>query len=92
MLPTIYFADQSFHIRIVIMAYVATDFPPGYAEEDISSRVVIAASLFIVLEIGIVAIRLVSRLKFGVKLGVEDYLVIPALCFCLGMCAIGIGK
>lgn len=68
------------------------EFPPGYAEEDISSRVLIAASLFIILEIGVVTLRCVARLKFDAKLGVDDYLMAPALLLCLGICAIGISK
>lgn len=74
------------------MADGTTGFAPGYAEEDIGSRVLIAACVFIVLEIGFVALRCVARLKFGAKWGVDDYLVIPALIFCLGICVIGIGK
>ncbi|KAF3768156.1 hypothetical protein M406DRAFT_231609, partial [Cryphonectria parasitica EP155] len=72
------------------MASPRAAFPPGYADENISSRVLIAACLFIVLEIGVVTLRCWARFKYGAKWGFDDYLMAPALLFCLGICAIGI--
>lgn len=67
-------------------------FTPGYAEEDISSRVIISASIFIVLEIGAVALRCAARLNYKTKWGTDDYLMAPALLFSLGFCVTGISE
>lgn len=66
--------------------------PPGHAEEDIGSRVIISASIFIVLEIVAVALRCVARLNYKSQWGADDYLMAPALLSCLGVCVVGIGE
>ncbi|VUC24062.1 unnamed protein product [Clonostachys rosea] len=67
-----------------------TAFPEGYAEEDISNSVLVVACVFIVLEVLIVGMRLMTRLKYQSKLGLDDYLILPALVCGLGMCAVAI--
>lgn len=67
-------------------------FTPGYADEDISSRVVISALIFIVLDIGAVALRYAARLKYKTKWGTDDFLMAPALLLGLGFCVTGISK
>lgn len=66
--------------------------PPGHEEEDIGSRVIISASIFIALEIVGVALRCLARLNYKSQWGIDDYLMAPALLFCLGVCVIGIGE
>lgn len=70
----------------------ALGIPPGHAEEYNGGRVIASASIFIVLEIVAVALRCFARLKYKSQWGTDDYLMAPALLFCLGMCVIGIGK
>lgn len=67
-------------------------FNPGYAEEDISSRVIISAVVFIVLDIGAVALRYAARLKYKTKWGIDDFLMAPALLLGLVFCVTGISK
>lgn len=67
-------------------------FTPGYAEEDISSRVIVSASTFIVLEIGAVALRCAARLKYKGQWGADDFLMAPALLFSLGTCALSLSE
>ena len=74
------------------MASPTSAFPPGYAEEDISARVIAVGVTFIVLEIAIAALRFTARAVCKTKWGLDDYLIIPALGFSLGMCTIAISK
>lgn len=67
-------------------------FPPGYLEDDLGPRTVAVASVFIALEIGIVALRFATRILYKLQYGIDDYLIIPALIFTLGTCIISIGK
>ncbi|KAI1387685.1 uncharacterized protein F4822DRAFT_430431 [Hypoxylon trugodes] len=72
------------------MAPNPVTFPPGYAEETAGPRSVRVAIAFIVLDIVVVALRFATRLTYKVKLGLDDYIIIPALIFSLGMCAVTI--
>lgn len=74
------------------MSSTASTFPPDYANANIGSRVTVAASMFIVLEIAAVSLRCAARLKYDAKWGTDDTLIVPALIFCLSMCAIGISE
>ena len=67
-------------------------FVPGYAEESISHRVLVVAGVFIVLEIAFVVARFAVRISNKSPFGIDDYLTVPALLFCLGMCIILISK
>ncbi|KAI1316660.1 hypothetical protein F5Y16DRAFT_393092 [Xylariaceae sp. FL0255] len=61
-------------------------FPPGYAEQNLGWITQAVAILFIVLEILAVAARFGTRYHYKTKWGLDDYLIIPALIFCLGIC------
>lgn len=63
-------------------------YPRGYGEESINHGAIVVASLFIILEIAIVASRFAVRLSYKSPCGVDDYLTIPALLFCVGMCTL----
>ncbi|KAI3331709.1 hypothetical protein HD806DRAFT_478092 [Xylariaceae sp. AK1471] len=65
-------------------------FPPGYVDESLVPRTFAVAVTFIVLEIGIVTLRFATRYLYNTKLGIDDYLIIPALIFTLGVCVITI--
>lgn len=67
-------------------------FPPGYVEDDLGPRTISVACVFIALEIGIVALRLATRILYRLQYGIDDYLIIPSLAFTLGMCAISISR
>lgn len=67
------------------------DFPPGYAEADVSWQIVAVGSVFIVLNTLFVGLRFVSKGINRNPLGTDDWLIIPALVFCYGVCIIGIG-
>ena len=58
--------------------------PPGYAEGYSGGRLRDTAIAFIVLEVGFVTLRYVSRALGKLPLGVNDYLMIPALVVWLG--------
>lgn len=63
-----------------------------YAQEDISSRVIISASIFIVLESGAVALRCAARLNYQAQWGTDDLLMVPALLFNLAVCVVSISE
>lgn len=65
---------------------------PARVAADTGGRVIAVASTFIVLEIGVVALRFAARIIYRLKWGVDDYLIIPALIFCIGICIIAIGE
>ncbi|CAH0054997.1 unnamed protein product [Clonostachys solani] len=67
-----------------------SDFPTGYAEETNGPPVLIASGIFIGLQITIVALRLATRLTHRGQLGIDDYLILPALVFSVGICVIAI--
>ncbi|KAF2475277.1 uncharacterized protein BDR25DRAFT_382215 [Lindgomyces ingoldianus] len=68
----------------------ASTFPPGYFEEDVSQRTLGTAIAFIVLEISVVTLRVISRRLVRAPFGMDDMLIFPALLFCLGLCALAI--
>lgn len=63
-----------------------------YLEAYIGYEVVTAAVVFIVLDIICVALRILSRHLSKARPGLDDYLVIPSLIFCVAVCAICICK
>lgn len=66
-----------------------TLYPPGYGEEEYyGDGAFVVAILYMVLEIVIVASRFAVRLSYKSPCGVDDYLTIPALLFCVGMCTL----
>ena len=66
--------------------------PPGYAEEYSGDRLRDTAIAFIVLEVGFVTLRYISRALGKLPIGIDDYLMIPALVVCLGVDALSIGQ
>jgi hypothetical protein len=78
--------------RQVSIIIIMPPFPPSYAEEDIGSRTLSTAILFIVLEVIVVTLRFTSRRLIRAKLALDDYLIIPSLVFCLGICVVAIGQ
>lgn len=70
----------------------ATGFTEEYINENIGTRLVVVASVFIGLEICVVALRFFARYKYRTQWGLDDYLMAPALLFCLGTCVIGISE
>jgi len=68
------------------------NFPPGYVDENVGPHVVGVAVAFIVLEIFLVAMRFTSRYLNKIPIGLDDIFIIPSLVFCLGICALAIGK
>lgn len=69
-----------------------TPFPPEYVAETRGPRVIAVACLFIFLDVGIVTLRFATRYVYKTKSGIDDFLIIPALVFAVGICAIAIGK
>jgi hypothetical protein len=67
-------------------------FPADYYYESRGYLVQRTAIAFILLEIIVVTLRFVSRSVQKTKLGADDYLIFPALFFCLGLCILGIGE
>ena len=67
-------------------------FPPGYVEENIGGSTIAVAVAFAVLEITFVALRFASRWISKTRVGIDDMFIPPALLFCLGLCALAIGK
>jgi hypothetical protein len=67
-------------------------FSLAYLNENRGPLVQGVAIVFIVLEIGVVIMRLASRRLIKTPLALDDYLVFPALVFCLALCALAIGK
>jgi hypothetical protein len=66
-------------------------FSHAYLNENRGPLVQGVAITFIVLEIGVVIMRLASRRLIKIPLALDDYLILLALVFCLGLCALAIG-
>ena len=65
---------------------------PEYLYESSTEGLLTASILFIVLDISVVALRFVSRRMSHTPLGRDDFMTLPALFFCLTVCAMGIGN
>ncbi|KAF2790860.1 hypothetical protein K505DRAFT_364341 [Melanomma pulvis-pyrius CBS 109.77] len=65
-------------------------FPPGRVDESRAPILVGVASTFIVLEVTIVILRVMSRRIISARLAWDDIFIFPSLLFCLGLCALGI--
>ena len=65
---------------------------PEYLGQDDSGSLLVTSILFITIDITVVALRFVSRRLNKIRLGRDDFLVLPALAFCLIVCAMGIGR
>ena len=66
--------------------------PPQYLEAYIGHELVAVAVMFIVLDIICVTLRISARHLSKARLGLDDYLIIPSLMICVGVCAICISK
>ena len=62
-----------------------------YLNESSTEGLLVASILFIVLDISAVALRFISRRASHTPLSRDDFLTLPALFFCLSICAMGIG-
>ena len=67
-------------------------FTSEYLDQDHSGGLLATSVLFIVIDISVVALRFVSRRLNKTPLGRDDFMSVPALFFCLTVCAMGIGK
>ena len=65
-------------------------FPPGYLEEYSGDDLIRVSAVFIVLQILIVGARFFAKTKVVAPLGVDDYVILPALLCALGCCFTGI--
>ena len=65
---------------------------PQYLEAYIGHELVAVAVMFIVLDIICVALRITARYLSKTSIGLDDYLVVPALIFCVALCAVSMGE
>lgn len=70
------------------------EYPPGYLEHyNPKGHIVFGLAIaFIVVEIACVTLRFLARRIGKVPWGADDFLIIPGLIFCLGVCAGSLGK
>jgi hypothetical protein len=68
------------------------DFPPDYVSENNDVRCLAIAIVSIILQIAVVALRFYTRKAYKTQWGFDDYLTVPALLFCLGVCIITISE
>lgn len=69
-----------------------SDLPPSYLYEYTGAKLIAVAIAFIPLEIFFVGLRYYSRYMHKTAKGLDDYLVAPALMFCLALDILGIGQ
>lgn len=62
-----------------------SSFPPGYAEQYIGYIALDVAITFTVLEVVAVVLRYISQSMAGKRFGIDDFLILPGLLFCLGI-------
>ena len=66
--------------------------PTQDLEAYIGHELVVVAVLFIVLDIICVTLRISARHLSKARPGLDDFLVVPSLVFCVAVCAICISK
>lgn len=67
-------------------------FPPEYISANRGPVAEGVAWTFLFLQIVFVVLRFISRRHIKAKLGLDDWLILPGLLFCVGMCIVTISR